>query len=119
MGFVGIISPTPMLKGTIIENSLKVKSILSKVKIQDTHHSGNWILHDVLVEESLISELSKSLADGPWYIHLWEQGKDDVKVIFKNKIFDIKFSDKSTWTDTVAYGKSIGIPDEQLDFPID
>lgn len=108
-----------MLKGTIIENSLEDKSILSKVQIQGARHSGDWVLHDVLVEESLISELSKSLADGPWYIHLWEQGKDDIKVIFKNKVFDIKFSDKSTWTDTVAYGKSIGIPDEQLDFPID
>lgn len=108
-----------MYKGTIIENSLSDKNILSKVKIQNTRHADDWILHDVLAEEASISELSKSLADGPWYIHLWKPGKDDVKVIFKNKIFDIKFSDKSTWTDAVGYGKSIGIPDEQLDFPID
>lgn len=45
--------------------------------------------------------------------------EDNVKVIFKNKIFEIKFSDKSTWNEAVAYGKSIGIPDEQLDFPIE
>lgn len=108
-----------MLKGTIIENSLADKNVLSKVKIQDTRNAGDWILHDVLVEISAIPELAKSLDDGPWYIHLWEQGEDGVKVIFKDKVFDIKFSDKSTWTDAVAYGKSIGIPDEQLDFPID
>ncbi len=108
-----------MLKGTIIENSLADKSILLKVKIQNTRNSGDWILHNVLVEASTVPELSKSLNNGPWYIHLWEQGKDDVKVVFKDKIFDIKFSDISTWTNAILYGKSIGIPDEQLDFPID
>lgn len=108
-----------MYKGTIIENSLSDKSILDKIKIEKTYQSDDWILHDVFVEENQIFELSKYLADGPWYIHLWEPGKDDVKVIFKNKVFTIKFSDKSTWVDAVSYGKSIGIPEEQLDFPID
>lgn len=109
----------PMYKGTIIENSLSDQSILSKTQVQSTRHAGDWILHDVQVEETLIPELSKGLANGPWYIHLWKPGKDEVKVIFKDKVFDIKFSDKSTWINAIAYGKSIGIPDEQLDFPID
>jgi hypothetical protein len=108
-----------MYKGTIIENSLIDKKILEKVKIEKTYQAGDWVLDDVLVDESQISELAKNLADGPWYIHLWQPGKDNVKVIFKNKVFTIKFSDKSTWVDAIAYGKSIGIPDEQLDFPID
>jgi hypothetical protein len=107
-----------MYKGTIIENSLSNKSILAMLQTEKTYRSGDWTLHDVFIEADQIPELSKHLADGPWYIHLWEPGKDDVKVVFKNKVFDIKFSDKSTWVDTVAYGKSIGIPDEQLDFPI-
>lgn len=108
-----------MYKGTIVENSLIDKKILEKVKIEKSYQSGDWALDDVLVDESQILELAKSLADGPWYIHLWQPGKDEVKVIFKNRVFDIKFSDKSTWAEAVAYGKSIGIPDEQLDFPID
>lgn len=108
-----------MYKGTIIENSLRDRKILDNVRVEKTYHSGDWTLHDVLIEENQIAELSKYLDDGPWYIHLWESGKDEIKVVFKNRVFDIKFSDKSTWTDTVAYGKSIGIPEEQLDFPID
>jgi hypothetical protein len=107
-----------MYKGTIIENSLSDKSILAKIQIQKTYQSGDWIPHDVLVETEQIPELSRYLADGPWYIHLWGPGQDDIKVVFKNKVFDIKFSDKSTWVDAVVYGKSIGIPDEQLDFLI-
>ncbi len=110
-----------MLKGTIIENSLSNKSILKQLQIISTRESRslNWILHSVLIDQKQIDLLAKSLDEGPWYIHLWEQGMDDIIVIFKNKIFNIKYSDKKTWSEAVAYGKSIGIPEEQLDFPID
>lgn len=47
------------------------------------------------------------------------KGGDEVKVVFREKIFSIKFTDKSTWKDAVTHGKSIGIPEEQLDFLID
>lgn len=105
-----------MLKGTIIENSLLSKDILTKVTILRTYHAEDWILHDVLLEESLVSELSSSLSTGPWYIHVWKPGTDDVTVIFKDKIFKINYTDKSTWAEAVTYGISIGIPREQLSF---
>lgn len=108
-----------MYKGTIIENSLSDKKILDQIKIVKTWQDEDWTLHNVLVEEEQIPELAKYIADGPWYIHLWQPGKDEVKVIFKDKVFDIKFSDKTTWAKAIAYGQSIGIPIEQLDFPID
>ena len=108
-----------MLKGTIIENSLANKDILKTLQIDKTWQAGTWILHSIRIDESRIKELSESLKNEPWYIHLWEQGKDKVTVIFRNKIFTISFSDKSTWTEAVNYGKSLGIPAEQLDFPID
>jgi len=107
-----------VFKGTIVENSLRNKDILEKVKIEKTYHSNDWKLYDVFVGEKRISELPKYLADGPWYIHLWEEGKDEVRIIFKDKSFTVQSSDKSTWVDAIAYGKSIGIPDEQLDFYI-
>jgi len=108
-----------MYKGTIIENSLANKEVLKKLRIKKTWQNDDWTLHSVLLDEDQIPELSRSLDTGSWYIHIWYQGKDDVKVIYKDKIFDIKFSDKSTWTDAIEHGKSLGIPEEQLDFPID
>ncbi|MFA6476465.1 MAG: hypothetical protein WCV68_03585 [Candidatus Paceibacterota bacterium] len=105
-----------MLKGTIVENSLSDKEILNHLKIEKTYNSEDWILHDVWVEENQVAGLAKSLDSGPWYIHLWEPGKDEIIVIFKDKTFIIKQSDKSTWSETIAYGQSIGIPEEQLDF---
>jgi len=108
-----------MYKGTVIENSLGNKDILKKLRINKTWQDGDWTLHSVSLDEDQIPELSRSLDNGPWYIHIWYQGKDDVKVIYKDKIFDIKFSDKSTWVDAIEHGKTLGIPEKQLDFPID
>lgn len=109
----------PKLKGIIIENSLRDKSILDKLDVTKTYQSGSWILHDVLLRKDQIRELAKYLDDGPWYMHFWLSGKDDVVVLFKKRIFTIKFSDKTTWAQCVTYGKSLGILEEQLDFPID
>lgn len=108
-----------MYKATIIENSLSNKGILKKLDITKTWKSGDWILRNVLLNNEQIEELSQFIEEGPWYIHAWEEGKDDVKVIFRDKLFDIKYSDKSTWADAIEYGLSLGIPKEQLDFRID
>lgn len=108
-----------MLKGTIIENSLQDKSILDRLQIEKTWQDDDWVLHDVLVDEDVVQTIGQYLSDGPWYIHFWEEGKDDVLVVFKTKIFHIKYSDKTTWIEAVMHGRSIGIPDEQLDFEIE
>lgn len=108
-----------MYKGTVIENSLDNKDILTEIQIDKTWKAGDWLLHSVQLSESQIPQLAASLNNGPWYIHLWQPNKDDIKVIFRDKIFTIKATDKSTWIDAINYGQSIGIPTEQLDFPID
>ncbi len=105
-----------MYKGTIVENSLVDKNVLNKVEIIKTWKDEDWVLHDVLVKEAQLEELGKSLSDGPWYMNFWIPDGDDMKVVYKNKIFDLKMSDKSTWVEAMEYGRSIGIPEEQLDF---
>lgn len=103
-------------KGTIIENSLQDKSILSELQIISSRQSGDWVLHEVLVNEEQLESLGRYLNDGRWYMHFWVPGQDDIVIVFKNRNFTIKSSDKSTWTDAILYGRSIGIPEEQLDF---
>jgi hypothetical protein len=107
-----------MLRGTIIENSLKNPSILESLKIEKTWQDGSWTLHNVLVDEDTALKIGSNLIDGRWYIHFWKSGDDNVLVVFKDRNFLIKYSDKSTWTNAITYGKSIGIPGEQLDFLI-
>lgn len=107
-----------IFKGTIIENSLNEKSVLDGLTIEKTSTIDGEVLHSVLVEESQIDKLQKSIAPGPWYIHLWQPGRDDVRILFRDKTFTIKYSDRGTWADAVAHGKALGIPDEELDFLI-
>ena len=103
-------------KGTIVEGSLKNKDILEKIKIEKTRRTEDWVLHDVYIDEKKIAELSAYLTDGPWYAHFWKQDNDDMRIVFQDRVFTVKLSDKSTWADAITYGKSIGIPEEQLDF---
>ena len=80
---------------------------------------GLVVLHDVLVSEEQIKSLGKYFNDGPWYMHFWIPRQDSAIVVFKDKIFEINLSDKFTWGKAVSYGKSINIPEEQLDFLTD
>lgn len=107
-----------MLQGTIIENSLQVAGIIKGLKVLRSWEEGDWKLHQVEADREQALGLGKYLADGPWYVHFWEPGKDDVLVVFKDKAYDINYSDKSTWKEAIQYGKSIGILEEQLDFLI-
>lgn len=107
------------MKGVVIENSLRDTSVLQEIKIVKNWEDGSWKLHEVDVSREQALEFQHILADGPWYVHFWEQGSNDVLVVFKGKFFDISFSDKSTWAPALEYGASLGIPIEQLDFPIE
>ncbi|MDQ1300045.1 MAG: hypothetical protein QG636_713 [Patescibacteria group bacterium] len=107
-----------MLQGTIVENSLTDPTVLGDLSILKSWPEGSWKLHQVQLDREQAIELATFLADGPWYMHFWEPGTEDVLVVFKDKTFDIKYSDKSTWEEAVAYGKSTGVPEEQLDFLI-
>lgn len=102
------------MKGTIIENSLADKSVLADLNIIKTWNDEDWILHNVIVKETQIESIQKALNDGPWYIHFL--GDDNIVVVYKDKIFNIKKSDISTWSKAIEYGKSLGIPNKQLDF---
>lgn len=106
------------MKGIIIENSLKDKSIITEAEVIRTWEDGSWKLREVNIAKQWAEKLGKYLADGPWYVHFWEPNSDDVLVVFKDRNFWIKHSDKNTWNEAIKHGKSIGIPIEQLDFPI-
>lgn len=102
------------MEGTIVENSLADKSVLTDLKIVKTWNDEDWILHDVIIEESQIKKVQKALDSGPWYVHFWKD--DDISVVYRDKIFNIKESDTATWKEAVEHGKALGISDEQLDF---
>ena len=108
--------------GTVIEESLEDNRILNDLEVvsfrisKDDNPADRWHLYKIQTSEEGIDKLSKNIKEG-WYAHFWK-GEDFI-VIFKNKKFTLKQSDKETWKPAVEHGLSLGIPAEQLDFVIE
>lgn len=49
-------------------------------------------------------------------MHFWKGS--DIIAIFKDRQFEFNYHNKDTWQDVIAYGKTLGLPDSELDFPI-
>jgi len=117
-----------MYKGIIIAESLEEPSIINEFKVYraeiseeeeniiNENRKARWHLYWVEVNKEQIDLVMRGIKQG-WYAHFWK-GKDMI-VVFKDKKFNINFDDKSTWKEAVEYGKSLGIKEEQLDFPLD
>ncbi len=115
--------------GVVIEESLKDKTTLHKVAIKSTKveqvtasHSTPWLkqwtLHTFELPEPKAQEValkfSESLEPDYWYVDF----KDSKihYVVFPGKIFKVRRSRPSEYKRVVEYGKSLGIPEHQLNF---
>ncbi len=74
-----------MLEGTVIENSLSDTSILEKLDVLKSWSAGDWNLHQVRLSREDTIKLGTYLALGPWYMHFWEPGRDDMLVVSKKR----------------------------------
>ena len=107
--------------GIIVEESLLDNRIINEVEIKrleitdEDSPEERWHIYHVLVSKNKIDAFSKNIKKG-WYMHFWKG--NEVIAVFKDKIFKFNHEDKSTWGPVLDYGKSQGIPEEQLDFPI-
>ena len=112
-----------MYKGIIISESLSKPSIIKEFKVykakitEEQKPEDVWHMYWVKASIKQIKQLSKEIKQG-WYTHFWNN-KKEVRVIFKDKIFKFNFDKKETWKPAVEYGKYLGIPEYQLDFPIE
>jgi hypothetical protein len=111
-----------MYHSIVIEESLTNVETFKKFKIIRTKFSTkeNWHLHivkvDGFIEEFISTIQSTMVSDRPFYFHCYDEG-NTLRVIFKDKIFDINPNDKSTWKEVSTYGaRKLNIPTDQLDF---
>ncbi len=66
--------------------------------------------------EQAIQQFQANLRPLPFlqfYCHFYRG--NELIVVFKEKVFRMT-TDRPTWGDALAYGRSLGIPDRQLDF---
>ena len=108
--------------GYVVEESLDDNRILNGLQIVEVRISGEpdpdkrWHIYKIAADMPEIEKLWHHLKD-KWYMHFWKG--ENIAVYFKGKKFDLFGRYKSTWSSAIDYGKSIGIPEEQLDFPTD
>ena len=113
-------------QGIIIEESLKNKAILNKVKIISTNVSAvterhrtpwleQWTVHTVEVPEdkahSLAEEISKSIDEEhnhSWYADY--KNNTHHYIIFRDKIFYIDRRSQEQYNEARNYGITLGIP---------
>jgi len=111
-------------KGAIVEESLEDNRILNDFKVssisvtKEDNPEERWHICNVEATKKQIENLSKNIKPSKWYAHFWNSNKD-VIAIFRGKIFYFNYNDKKSWNPAIKYGRSIGIPREQLDFIID
>lgn len=109
--------------GTIVEESLKDNRLINELNILGVRVSlaekpeNRWHLYKVSIDETQIGSLAQELKPEKWYMHFWHN--DHVIAVFPNKTFRFLYSDQSTWSEAIEYGKTLGIPEEQLDFVIE
>lgn len=105
-------------QGTIVEESLIDTTSLNQflrreVRIAGENTANPWHVHYVQGTYESVQTLVHSIKPG-WYAHFWQQ--NNLLVVFSGRLFLLHIDDKHTWQDAIAYGHSVGIPVEQLDF---
>jgi len=104
--------------GIIIKEGLKDSSILDEMKILGIKKVDDWTLLRVGVDESKIDETIKVVgrnlrSDPVYYAHFYRD--EELIVVFPKKIFHLT-PNRETWKPAIKYGKSVGVPEEELDF---
>ena len=107
-----------MYHGILIDQEFINTQFPERFKVFSKKQDGSWKIYGIEIEESdfqnTVKEIQENMKDGqPWYAHLYND--EELIVIFKDKFFKVK-PHRSTWDEVFEYGKSINIPEKQLDF---
>lgn len=102
--------------GMIVEESLTDPTVINNVSVSKVKitNPDRWHIYTVTTSELQVEKYQAWLKDDPWYMHFWRG--DEIVVVFKDKSFSFSKNNKSMWGPAINYGKSLGIPEEQLDF---
>jgi hypothetical protein len=122
-----------MIKGTLLAESLRVGADLriadlrlTRVGRHDVSASVSasqpsvWTFIEFEADESIADTLAQALArcllvEGGWYAD-FTVGDEHV-VAYANKIFRYHRGDSDGRAEAVAYGRLMGVPEHQLDWP--
>ncbi len=77
-----------------------------------------WTLFGIEIDDNKLEESIKGIQNNlkssqPFYAHLYND--EEIIVVFKEKVIKAQ-PNKSSWDSIIKYGRTLTIPEEQLDF---
>lgn len=107
-----------MYHGILINKQFSDESFAETLTQFAKKNSGDWIIYGVEITEDNFDETIRIIQEAmrpnePWYCHFYND--KEMVVVFKEKIITAS-SHISTWGEIFAYGKTLNIPEKQLDF---
>ena len=111
--------------GIVVNRSQKDAAVFSELDIIGKRKAllGLVVLYKVRVAAHDIDQVIKRiqanmstrflLKKQEYYAHFYRA--DELIIVYRDKTFTVS-TDKRTWTDAIAHGRSLGIIEKQLDF---
>lgn len=122
-----------MIEGTLVAESLRPGTELGGMRLAVVKLSRRaagdvtagqpelWTLIEFEAGEAAAERLARLLADGldtkpAWYADFRTHG--ETWVVYPGRVFRYRRGDAGARAEAVAYGRSLGIPGGQLDWPV-
>ena len=115
-------------KGAIIAEGLSNPTVINKLSVYKAEitkddmpidyegNIGRWHSYGVRCSREEIDALQPYVLRG-WYAHFWSG--DKIIVVYGDKQFELVKNERNTWREAIEHGRAQGIPENELDFPID
>lgn len=117
-----------MYKGLLIKESFQDRGVLDRLTIvkedkwdvdnavKDQSSVWNVAWFEIVDEEidEMVDVLSSALEKGKWFLEI--SSEDIMIVVFPGKVFKYQKGDLEAREQAKEYGRSIGIPEDQLDW---
>jgi hypothetical protein len=121
-----------MITGTLIAESLRVgaelggvRLVVGKVRRADQGDTGAgqpevWTLIEFEADEADAGALAAAFSEvldqpGGWYVDF--QTPTETFVVYARRVFRYPRGDASGRAEAAAYGRAVGVPEDQLDWP--
>lgn len=122
-----------MIEGTLIAESIRVGAELARVDLTTSsirrtaageESAGQpelWTLIQFTADERDAEVLARALAEvleheGGWYCDF--HTPDETFVVYSGRVFRYRRGDTTGRAQAAAYGRSAGVPESQLDWPV-
>ncbi|GGP54919.1 hypothetical protein [Saccharothrix coeruleofusca] len=118
----GVLIAESLRTGTTLDHTRLVVQEIKRVAVRNptADQPPVWTLLSFEAPDADADALARAFSDAldqpGWYADF--RTPDETFVVFPGRIFRYSRGDRTGRTEAQAHGRSIGIPDEQLDWPV-